>query len=146
MLENKVLATISKYKMIENGDSIVVGVSGGPDSMTLLTTLLNMKEKFNLKIYVAHINHGLRENAKIDEQYVKQFCEKNNVECFIKNINIKEIAEKEKRGIEETGRKVRYNFFEEVLIKTKSNKIAIAHNLNDKVETIIMNTIRGSRT
>lgn len=146
MLENKVLATISKYKMIENGDSIVVGVSGGPDSMTLLTTLLNMKEKFNLKIYVAHINHGLRENAKIDEQYVKQFCEKNNVECFIKNIKIKEIAEKEKRGIEETGRKVRYNFFEEVLIKTKSNKIAIAHNLNDKVETIIMNTIRGSRT
>ena len=146
MLENKVLATIEKYKMIENGDSVVVGVSGGPDSMTLLTILLNMKEKFNLKIYVAHINHGLRENANIDEQYVKRFCEKNNLECFIKKINIKEVAEKEKKGIEETGRKIRYDFFEEVLIKTKSNKIAIAHNLNDKVETIIMNTIRGSRT
>ena len=144
MLEEKVRKTIREYNLIEKNDSIVVGVSGGPDSMTLLSILLKLKEEFNLKIYVAHVNHMLRENAIKDEEYVKEFCEKNNIEIFIKKANISEIAQKEKFGLEEAGRNVRYNFFEEVLKNTESNKIAIAHNLNDKVETIIMNTLRGS--
>ena len=144
MLENKVKETIAKYNLIQKGDKIVVGVSGGPDSMTLLTVLLKLKNAYDLEIYVAHINHMLRENAIIDEEYVKEFCEKNNIEIFIKKANISEIAQKEKIGLEEAGRNVRYNFFEEVLKNTESNKIAIAHNLNDKVETIIMNTLRGS--
>ena len=144
MLEEKVRKTIREYNLIEKNDSIVVGVSGGPDSMTLLSILLKLKEEFNLKIYVAHVNHMLRENAIKDEEYVKEFCEKNNIEMFIKKANISEIAQKEKIGLEEAGRNIRYNFFEEVLKNTKSNKIAIAHNLNDKAETIIMNTLRGS--
>ena len=144
MLEEKVRKTIREYNLIEKNDSIVVGVSGGPDSMTLLSILLKLKEEFNLKIYVAHVNHMLRENAIKDEEYVKKFCEKNNIEMFIKKANISEIAKKEKIGLEEAGRNIRYNFFEEVLKNTKSNKIAIAHNLNDKAETIIMNTLRGS--
>ena len=144
MLEEKVRKTIREYNLIEKNDSIVVGVSGGPDSMTLLSILLKLKEEYNLKIYVAHVNHMLRENAIKDEEYVKEFCKKNNIEIFIKKANISEIAQKEKIGLEEAGRNVRYNFFEEVLKNTESNKIAIAHNLNDKVETIIMNTLRGS--
>ena len=144
MLEEKVRKTIREYNLIEKNDSIVVGVSGGPDSMTLLSILLKLKEEFNLKIYVAHVNHMLRENAIKDEEYVKEFCEKNNIEMFIKKANISEIAKKEKIGLEEAGRYARYNFFEEILKNTESNKIAIAHNLNDKVETIIMNTLRGS--
>ena len=143
-LPEKAGAVIKEYNLIEKNDSIVVGVSGGPDSMTLLSILLKLKEEFNLKIYVAHVNHMLRENAIKDEEYVKEFCEKNNIEIFIKKANISEIAQKEKIGLEEAGRNVRYNFFEEVLKNTESNKIAIAHNLNDKVETIIMNTLRGS--
>lgn len=144
MLEEKVRKTIREYNLIEKNDSIVVGVSGGPDSMTLLSILLKLKEEFNLKIYVAHVNHMLRENAIKDEEYVKEFCKKNNIEMFIKKANISEIAKKEKIGLEEAGRNARYNFFEEILKNTESNKIAIAHNLNDKVETIIMNTLRGS--
>ena len=144
MLEEKVRKTIREYNLIEKNDSIVVGVAGGPDSMTLLSILLKLKEEFNLKIYVAHVNHMLRENAIKDEEYVKEFCEKNNIEMFIKKANISEIAKKEKIGFEEAGRNARYNFFEEILKNTESNKIAIAHNLNDKVETIIMNTLRGS--
>ena len=144
MLEEKVRKTIREYNLIEKNDSIVVGVSGGPDSMTLLSILLKLKEEFNLKIYVAHVNHMLRENAIKDEEYVKEFCEKNNIEMFIKKANISEIAKKEKIGFEEAGRNARYNFFEEILKNTESNKIAIAHNLNDKVETIIMNTLRES--
>ena len=144
MLEEKVRKTIREFNLIEKNDSIVVGVSGGPDSMTLLSILLKLKEEFHLKIYVAHVNHMLRENAIKDEEYVKEFCTKNNIEIFIKKANISEIVQKGKIGLEEAGRNIRYNFFEEVLKNTKSNKIAIAHNKNDKVETIIMHLLRGS--
>lgn len=144
MLQEKVRKTITEYNLLEKNDSIVVGVSGGPDSMTLLTVLLELKELYNLKIYVAHINHMIRENAIKDEEYVKEFCNKNNIEVFIKKANIIEKSKQDKKGLEETGREVRYQFFEEVLEKTHSNKIAIAHNLNDKIETIIMNAIRGT--
>lgn len=146
MLKEKVLETVKKYNLINNGDRIVCGVSGGPDSMTMLNILKSFKQEkvFDFEIIVAHINHGLRENAKLDEKYVIEYCEKNNIQYFVLNTNIKEIAEKEKRGLEETGRIIRYNFFDEVLAKTNSNKIAIAHNSNDNVETIIMNIIRGS--
>ncbi len=144
MLENKVEQTIINNNLIEKGDKLVVGVSGGPDSMTLLTILLKLKEKYNLEIFVAHINHMIRENAKIDEEYVKEYCLKNNIECFIKRVNVIEKSQKEKIGLEEAGREVRYNFFEEVLKNTNSNKIVIAHNLNDNAETIIMNLLRGT--
>lgn len=144
MLQEKVRNCIIKYNLLEKNDSIVVGVSGGPDSMTLLTVLLELKEEYNLKIYVAHINHMIRENAIKDEEYVKEFCDNNNIDIFIKKANIIEKAKQDKKGLEETGREVRYEFFEEVLKSTNSNKIAIAHNLNDKIETIIMNAVRGT--
>lgn len=144
MFEEKVLKTIKKYNLIVKGDKLVLGVSGGPDSIAMLNALNNIKDQINFEIVVAHINHGLRENAKIDEQFVKEFCKKKNIECFVLNANVKEEAQKQKRGLEETGRIIRYNFFNEVLNKTDSNKIAIAHNCNDNVETIIMNVIRGS--
>ena len=148
MLEEKILNTITKYKMIESGDSIVIGVSGGPDSMCLLQALIQIKEKkkLNYKIYVAHINHGLRKEADGETKYVQDFCAKNNIECFVKKENVEKIAKEQKIGTEEAGRKLRYSFFEEIKNKTKSNKIAIAHNLNDKVETILMNIIRGTGT
>ncbi len=146
MLKEKVLETVKKYNLINDGDRIVCGVSGGPDSITMLNILKSFKQEkvFDFEIVVAHINHGLRENAKLDEKYVIEYCEKNNIQYFVLHTNIKEIAEKEKRGLEETGRIIRYNFFDEILAKTNSNKIAIAHNSNDNVETIIMNIIRGS--
>ena len=86
----------------------------------------------------------LRENAKLDENYVRNYCKANNIELFVKQIPIKEIAKKQKTGLEETGRSERYNFFEQIAQKTNSNKIAIAHNSNDNAETVIMNILRGS--
>lgn len=145
MFEKQVTETIEKYNLIENGDKIVLGVSGGPDSIAMLNILNKIKnKKIKFDIVVAHINHGLRENAKIDEDFVEEFCKKIGVECYILHSNIKEIAEKQKRGLEETGRDVRYDFFNKILEQTNSNKIAIAHNSNDNVETIIMNILRGS--
>ena len=145
-MKQKVLETIKKYNLIEDGDKIVLGVSGGPDSISMLNILNEIKNEQIMKfeIYVAHINHMIREEAIDDEKYVQDYCNKNNIECYIKRIDVQQIADSEKIGTEEAGRNARYEFFEEVLQKTGSNKIAIAHNKNDKIETIIMHLLRGS--
>lgn len=143
-MKNKVINTISKYNLIKAGDKIVLGVSGGPDSISMLDILKDIKKDIGFEIYVAHINHMIREEAIDDEKYVQQYCEKNHINFFGKRIDVQQIANSQKIGTEEAGRKVRYDFFEEVLQKVKANKIAIAHNKNDKIETIIMNLLRGS--
>ena len=143
-MRSEILQTIKKYNLIENGDSIVVGVSGGPDSICLLHVLNDLKNELNFKIYVAHINHMIRKEADEETEYVKSFCKNIGVECFVKRIDVIKTSKELKIGTEEAGRKIRYDFFEEVLKNTNSNKIATAHNNNDKVETIIMNILRGS--
>ena len=144
MLEDKVLATINKYNMINKNDKVVIGVSGGPDSMTLLNVLNNLKEKLGIKIYVAHINHMIREEADEETEYVKEFCEKIGVDFFYKRIDVESEAKKLKIGTEEAGRNIRYKFFDEILNKVGANKIATAHNSNDNAETVLMNIIRGT--
>lgn len=148
MLEEKVLKTIKKYELIESGNNIVIGVSGGPDSMALLNILINLIEnkKLDCKIIVAHINHGIRKEAEEETKYVKEFCERKNIPCYIKKEKVEDIARKEKIGTEEAGRKLRYCFFEEVAKETKADKIATAHTSNDNAETVLMNIIRGSGT
>lgn len=148
MLEKKVLNTIKKYELIKNGDNIVVGVSGGPDSMTLLNSLINIKQTSNIEfdIVVAHINHMIRDEAEEETKYVQAFCKEKNIECFAKREKVEEIAKNDKIGTEEAGRKVRYSFFDEVAKKVNANKIATAHNANDNAETVLMNIIRGSGT
>ena len=122
-MEEKILEIIKRYNLIENGDKIVVGVSGGPDSITLLNVLKNIKEKEIIKfnLVVCHINHMIREEAVSDEKYVEEYCKKNNIEFFAKRIKVEEMAEKEKIGTEEAGRKARYEFFNEILNKTNAN-------------------------
>ena len=145
-MKQKVIETIRKYNLIEDGDKIVLGVSGGPDSISMLNILKEIKEEQIIKfeIYVAHINHMIREEAIDDEKFVEDYCNRNNIKCYIKRIDIIKIANDMKIGTEEAGRNARYNFFEEILKETNSNKIAIAHNKNDKIETIIMHLLRGS--
>lgn len=147
-MKEKVLETIKKYNLIENGDKIVVGVSGGPDSITLLNMLLEIKQEqiIDFDMVVCHINHMIREEAAEDEEYVSNFCKKYNIEFFAKRIEIEKISKEEKIGTEEAGRKARYEFFNEILEKTSSNKIATAHTANDNAETVLMNIIRGSGT
>ena len=144
MLKEEVLKTIKTYNLIEKNDKIVIGVSGGPDSICLLHLLYSLQEKLKFEIVVAHINHQIREVADSETEYVKDFCEKIGIECFVKKENILELAKKQKKGTEEVGRQVRYDFFEEVAQKTEANKIATAHNANDRAETVILNILRGS--
>ena len=147
-MKKEVLETIKKYNLIENGDKLVLGVSGGPDSISMLNVLKEINDDKNIdlkfEMVVAHINHNIRKEAKEDEEYVRKYCDKNKIKFFVKSIDVEKIANNSKIGLEEAGRKVRYEFFDEVLEKTKSNKIAIAHNKNDKIETIILNILRGT--
>ena len=143
-MKNKVIDTIKKYNLIKSGDKIVLGVSGGPDSISMLNILNEIKYDLEFEIYVAHINHMIRDEAGDDEKYVQDYCEKNNISCYVKRIDVQQFANNSKLGTEEAGRKIRYEFFEEVMQKVGANKIGIAHNKNDKIETIIMNLIRGS--
>ena len=142
------LEKIEKYcitnKLIEKGDRIVVGVSGGPDSLCLLSLLNSLKDKYELELIVVHINHSLREEADFEENYVKEMATKLNLKFFSKKVDINMLSKEKKCSTEEVARNVRYEFFREILVKTNANKIAVAHNKNDNAETVLMNIIRGT--
>ena len=87
-MEEKVLKTIQKYKLIESGDKIIVPVCGGPDSMCLLDVLRKLKEKLKIEIVVAHVNHNIREEADSETLYIKEYCQKHNIEIYIKKENV----------------------------------------------------------
>ena len=143
-LQKKVFKTIKENKLIKKGDKIVLGVSGRQDSMCMLDVLIHLKVELKFEIVVAHINHLIREEANQDELYVRGFCQKKQLEFYSKSIDVKKIAHTNKIGTEEAGRKVRYEFFDEIAKQTGANKIAVAHNKNDKIETILMHLMRGS--
>ena len=144
MVEDEIKKTIKENSLINSNEKVVIGVSGGPDSMCLLNVLNKLKNEMQFEIVVAHINHMIRKEADLETEYVKRYCKKNNIECFVKKVDVIQKAFKDKIGTEEAGRKVRYDFFEEVRRKTNANKIATAHNANDNAETILMNLMRGS--
>ena len=144
MLEDKVLNTIKRYEQIKSGDTIVVGVSGGPDSICLLNVLKNLQNELKINIVVAHINHMIRKEADSETVFVQDFCEQRDIKCFVKKADVLQIAKEKKLGTEEVGRKIRYDFFEEVKNIVGGNKIATAHNANDNAETVLMNFLRGS--
>ncbi len=143
-LEQNFLDTIKENNLINKGDVIVVGVSGGPDSITLLTCLNKYKDYLGIKLICAHINHLIRKDSTEDEQFVENVCEKMGIKCYVKRAEVEKIAKEQKKGTEEVGRKIRYDFFNEVAEKENANKIAIAHNMNDNAETMLLNIIRGS--
>lgn len=143
-LVKKIEQNIKEHNLIASGDGVVLGVSGGPDSMALLYALNALKTKLNFKIYVAHINHGIREEAGYDESLVKAFCDENNIQFFLLKADVLSEAKKHKISTEECGRYIRYDFFNKVLEETQSTKIAVAHNLGDNAETMLLNLIRGA--
>ena len=144
MLKEKVLKTIQKYDLISPQDKIVIGVSGGPDSMCLLNILNSLKEKLKIEIIVAHVNHMIRKEADEETEYVENYCKNQKIPCYVKKVEVEKLAKEQKLGTEEMGRKIRYEFFEEIAQKENANKIATAHNANDNSETILMNFLRGT--
>ena len=143
-LLKKVHAYIKKYHMIQPGDKIIVGLSGGADSVCLFYMLLALREVFSISVEAAHINHMIRKTAQRDEDFVKELCEKERVELHVCRADVGKLAEREKMSVEEAGRKIRYGFFEEVAQKTAATGIAVAHHADDVAETVLFHLCRGT--
>lgn len=144
-MRDKVLATIKKFNMIESGDNIIVGLSGGADSVCLLLVLNEIKDILDICLYGIHVHHGLRgEDADKDAKFSQELCEKLNIPIKVVYRNIRNEAKKLKISEEEAGRKARYEIFEKKKNELGKAKIAIGHHMNDQAETVLFNIIRGS--
>ena len=140
-MNNKVLKTVKKYNMLSKGDRVLIGVSGGADSIALLEFFVSVKEKYDLDICVAHIEHGIRgEDSVNDAEFVKNYCKKLGVNFYLKTIDAPNLAKMAKMGVEEYSRMARYDFFNTI----ECDKIATAHNLTDNIETLLFRLARGT--
>lgn len=148
MMENKVLNYINENKMIKAGETVVVGVSGGADSICLLHMLLKHKETLGIKLLVVHVHHGIRgESADRDARFVEELCCRFNLPFFLYKYNIPEFAKKEGMSTEEAGRYARYEAFDKCIKENcvdNTGKIAVAHNKDDLAETVLLNLFRGA--
>ena len=143
VVTNKFLSTVSEFNMLENTDTVIVGFSGGADSVCLLHLLWSYKDKFSYNIKAIHVNHGIRgEEADRDESFAKVFCESLSIPFEVVRVNCVEESEKFKESLEECGRRLRYDAFYSFC--KDGFKIATAHNANDNAETVVLNIIRGT--
>lgn len=141
----KVAQFAEKWEMLQKGDKVIVGVSGGADSVCLLFVLMELQKNIGFEIVVVHVNHLLRgKDAENDEVYVRELCGKYHLPCEVYRENVEFIAKKRKESLEEAGRNVRREAFEKILQKHHGTKIALAHHRNDNAETLLMNLSRGS--
>jgi len=142
---NEMKKAIEEHSLINKNDVIVVGLSGGPDSVSMIHALNQLKETYNLKICAVHLNHMIRgAEANGDQMYAEMLCKNMGIEIFSFKKDIPEISKKLSITEEEAGRKIRYELFEKVCKDVKCNKIAVAQNKNDQVETFLMRVIRGA--
>lgn len=139
------LDAITEYKLIEENDHIVVGVSGGPDSMALLYCLLEARKTIPFSIHIAHVNHGVRgEEARSDQLFVERISKELGLPYYTINVNMIEYGKERGITAEEAGRELRYGFFRDILERHGRGKIAVAHNMNDQAETLLMRIMRGT--
>jgi len=144
-METKIREFITSGRIIEPGDHVLAGVSGGADSVALLVILDRLKTSLNFKLSVCHLNHQLRgEASDTDMEFVENLCRQLHLPCYVGQKDIQAIHEKGGGTLEETARKVRYEFFEEAACQFGANKLALAHHRDDQCETIIFNLLRGS--
>ncbi len=142
---DKVIKTIFEFKLIIKKDSILVALSGGPDSVALLYLLCRIKKRFNLNLEAVHINHQIRPQAsKKEESFCRELCHELNIPLHIETINIPKLAKEQKKGIEETARDFRYETFERIASESGLNKICLGHHQGDQAETVLFRILRGT--
>ena len=143
-----ILRTIKTHTMLQPGDNIITGLSGGADSVALLHALLHIKEELGIaQIFAVHVNHGLRgEAAAADENFCRRLCEGLGIPLQIYTADVRGLAAAEALSIEEAGRKLRYRYLQEAaaFFGVPGAKIATGHHQNDNAETVIMNLARGA--
>ena len=141
----KVKKTIAEHDLIKQGDSILVGLSGGPDSVALLHVLCKLRRSMELQLDAVYINHGIRPKAALrEEAFCRRLCKKLKVDLTIVREDVPVIARRHKKGIEETARDVRYCIYDELADSMGCDKIALGHHADDNIETILFRILRGT--
>lgn len=137
--------TVEEHGLIARGDGIVVGVSGGPDSLCLLHVLLQLREEYELRLHVAHLHHGARGvDADADAEFVEALAAEWNLPVTIEKQDVPALAREHRLAFEEAARRVRYAFLARVAREIDAGKIAVGHNANDQAETVLMHFLRGA--
>ncbi len=143
VVKDKIMSALKEYSMLDNTRKIVVGFSGGADSLCLLHFLNCYKRELNITVEAAHVNHGIRgAEALRDADFAERFCSENGIAFHLLEANCIEESERTGESLEECGRRIRYDFFNSLCDETV--KIATAHNCNDNAETVVFNIIRGA--
>lgn len=143
--EQKVKVYVERFHMIEPKDTIVLGISGGADSVCLLKILARWKEAWGISLRAVRVHHQLRgEEADADERFVRELCENEGIPCRVFHEDVQGMAQREKIGLEEAGRIARYRCFATVCEDVGGGKIALAHHQDDLAETMLHHLVRGT--
>ena len=142
---SKVRRTIHRYGLLVGGGTVVVGVSGGPDSLCLLHVLNRLREDYGIELHVAHLDHCIRgEESEEDAAFVARLAEKWGLLATVEARDVPRFARESKRAIEEAARQARYSFLAQVAQAVGARRIAVGHNADDQTETIVMHWLRGA--
>lgn len=145
MIIPKVIATIQRHGMLEHGDHVVVGVSGGADSMCLLHVLLALRDKWNLRLTVAHLDHMLRgEQSRMEADFVQEWSKRLGLTCIVEHRDVGKYRGRSCTSLQEAARTARYEFLTSVLDRVGAQRIALGHNADDQAETVLMRLLRGA--
>ncbi len=143
-MRDKVLSTLTGICGVRRGDRIIVALSGGADSVSLLHSLISLKEILSLEIMAAHLNHNLRgEESLRDEKFVRNLCDEWNVKLFVKSVDVDSLSKEQRKSVELCGREARYDFFRELSMEHNA-LVATAHTISDAEETMLYNITRGT--
>ena len=144
-LLRQVRLTIERHDLLAPGDGVVVGVSGGPDSLCLLHVLLRLGEELRLQLHVAHLNHGARgPDADADAEFVASLATEWGLPATVDKQDVPALARARQMAFEETARRVRYAFLARVAQEVGARRIAVGHNADDQAETVLMHFLRGA--
>ncbi len=142
---HKVREANERFRLLLPNETVVVGVSGGPDSLTLLHVLWRLRKEFGWHVVAAHFNHGLRgAEADEDEAFVRAFCEKHQIPCMTAKGDVRALAKEQHLSIAQAARRARYQFLAEAAEKVGAEKVALGHTASDVVETLLLNLLRGT--
>lgn len=140
-----VVAYLTDQRLLEPGATVVMGVSGGPDSVVLLHLLHRLAGAWDLRLHVAHLHHGLRgPDADADAEFVAALAAEWGLPCTVERADVPGVARREQLAVEETARRLRYAFLARVALQVGATRIAVAHHADDQAETVLMHLLRGA--
>jgi len=144
MIYKKFKTTVAKYRLLEDGDKILVACSGGPDSTALLNLLLELRHEISLELVLAHFNHRLRPSADEDEEFVRSEAARRGLPLIVLGRYVRSYARRRRQNLEEAARELRYSFLKKAAVQSGATKIATGHTMTDQAETVLMRLFRGS--